>query len=122
MLDFDHVCRRSAPSVVAMIYPFTGDHQQKFYWGHEEILIPCYKNMADCMKRHSNADVLINFASLRSAYESTIETMKYPQVNKREKIGILMWIFFAIDSNDCHYCGRYSRTINTKNDTSSQAE
>ncbi|CAF1024122.1 unnamed protein product [Adineta ricciae] len=80
MLDFDHVCRRTKPSVVAMIYPFTGDHQQKFYWGHEEILIPCYKNMADCMKRHPDADVLINFASLRSAYESTIETMKYPQI------------------------------------------
>ncbi|UJR20924.1 hypothetical protein I4U23_024033 [Adineta vaga] len=80
MLDFDHVCRRTQPSVVALIYPFTGDHQQKFYWGHEEILIPCYKNMADCMKRHSDADVLINFASLRSAYESTIETMKYPQI------------------------------------------
>jgi ATP citrate (pro-S)-lyase len=80
MLDFDHVCRRSKPSVVAMIYPFTGDHQQKFYWGHEEILLPCYKNMADCMKRHPDADVLINFASLRSAYESTIETMKYAQI------------------------------------------
>ncbi|CAF1245211.1 unnamed protein product [Adineta ricciae] len=80
MLDFDHVCRRSQPSVVAMIYPFTGDHKQKFYWGHEEILLPCYKNMADCMKRHPDADVLINFASLRSAYDSTMETLKYPQI------------------------------------------
>ncbi|CAF4637082.1 unnamed protein product [Rotaria sp. Silwood1] len=80
MLDFDHVCRRTQPSVVAMIYPFTGDHKQKFYWGHEEILLPCYKNMADCMKRHAEADVLINFASLRSAYESTMETLKYPQI------------------------------------------
>ncbi|CAF0738649.1 unnamed protein product [Rotaria sordida] len=80
MLDFDHVCRRTQPSVVAMIYPFTGDHKQKFYWGHDEILLPCYKNMADCMKRHPEADVLINFASLRSAYESTMETLKYPQI------------------------------------------
>ncbi|CAF1184190.1 unnamed protein product [Adineta steineri] len=80
MLDFDHVCRRAQPSVVAMIYPFTGDHKQKFYWGHEEILLPCYKNMADCMKRHPDADVLINFASLRSAYDSTIETLRYPQI------------------------------------------
>jgi len=40
MLDFDFVCRRSDPSVVAMVYPFTGDHKQKFYWGHKEILIP----------------------------------------------------------------------------------
>ncbi|PSN32118.1 ATP-citrate synthase [Blattella germanica] len=40
MLDFDFVCRRTEPSVVAMVYPFTGDHKQKFYWGHKEILIP----------------------------------------------------------------------------------
>lgn len=40
MLDFDFVCSRSEPSVVAMVYPFTGDHKQKFYWGHKEILIP----------------------------------------------------------------------------------
>jgi ATP citrate (pro-S)-lyase len=93
MLDFDHVCRRSKPSVVAMIYPFTGDHQQKFYWGHEEILIPCYKNMADCMKRHPDADVLINFASLRSAYESTIETMKYSQVRNKIRIFFFSLLF-----------------------------
>ncbi|KAJ8313979.1 hypothetical protein KUTeg_008540 [Tegillarca granosa] len=80
MLDFDYVCSRKEPSVVAMIYPFTGDHKQKFYWGHKEILIPVYKNMADCMKKHSSADVLVSFASLRSAYESTVETMNYPQI------------------------------------------
>lgn len=80
MLDFDHVCSRKEPSVVAMIYPFTGDHKQKFYWGHREILIPCYKNMSDAMKKHPDADVLINFASLRSAYESTMETLSYPQI------------------------------------------
>lgn len=80
MLDFDHVCSRKEPSVVAMIYPFVGDHKQKFYWGHREILIPIYKSMSDCMKKHPDADVLINFASLRSAYESTMETLTYPQI------------------------------------------
>lgn len=80
MLDFDYVCSRREPSVVAMIYPFTGDHKQKFYWGHKEILVPVYKNMADAMKKHPQADVLINFASLRSAFESTMETMTYPQI------------------------------------------
>ncbi|CAI9728171.1 ATP-citrate synthase isoform X2 [Octopus vulgaris] len=80
MLDFDYVCSRDEPSVVAMMYPFTGDHRQKFYWGHKEILIPVYKNMADVMKKHPHADVLVNFASLRSAYESTMETLNYPQI------------------------------------------
>uniref|UniRef100_A0A8C2PN47 ATP-citrate synthase n=1 Tax=Cyprinus carpio TaxID=7962 RepID=A0A8C2PN47_CYPCA len=36
MLDFDYVCSRQEPSVAAMVYPFTGDHKQKFYWGHKE--------------------------------------------------------------------------------------
>ena len=35
MLDFDHVCSRKEPSVVAMVYPMSGDHKQKFYWGHK---------------------------------------------------------------------------------------
>ncbi|KAM4032396.1 ATP-citrate synthase isoform 2-T2 [Anomaloglossus baeobatrachus] len=80
MLDFDYICSRSEPSVSAMVYPFTGDHKQKFYWGHKEILIPVFKNMADAMRKHPEVDVLINFASLRSAYDSTMETMNYPQI------------------------------------------
>lgn len=80
MLDFDYVCSRSEPSVSAMVYPFTGDHKQKFYWGHKEILIPVFKNMADAMRKHPEVDVLINFASLRSAYDSSMETMNFPQI------------------------------------------
>ena len=37
--------------------------------------------MGDAMKKHPDADVLISFASLRSAYESTIEAMSFPQVS-----------------------------------------
>uniref|UniRef100_A0A673XIW2 ATP-citrate synthase n=1 Tax=Salmo trutta TaxID=8032 RepID=A0A673XIW2_SALTR len=81
MLDFDYVCSRDEPSVAAMVYPFTGDHKQKFYWGHKEILIPVYKNMADAMKKHPEVDVLISFASLRSAFDSTMETMQYSQIH-----------------------------------------
>jgi len=32
------------------------------------------------MKLYPDADVLLSFASLRSAYESTVEAMEYPQV------------------------------------------
>lgn len=80
MLDFDFICRREEPSVVAMVYPFTGDHKQKFYWGHKEILIPVYKKMSDAISRHRDVDVMVNFASLRSAYESTLEVLEYPQI------------------------------------------
>jgi len=80
MLDFDFVCRRKNPSVVAMVYPFTGDHKQKFYWGHGEVFISVYKSMEDAMKKNPKADVMINFASLRSAYDSTLEAMNYAQI------------------------------------------
>ncbi|WAR09851.1 ACLY-like protein [Mya arenaria] len=56
------------------------DFDYKFYWGHKEVLVPVYKNMDDCMKKHPSADVLVSFASLRSAYDSTVETMKYQQI------------------------------------------
>ena len=35
MLDFDYVCRRAEPSVVASTYPFTGDNKQKYYFGQK---------------------------------------------------------------------------------------
>lgn len=73
-------CSRAEPSVVAMVYPFSGDHKQKFYWGQKEILIPVYKNMSDAINKHKQVDVVVNFASLRSAYDSTMEVLDYKQI------------------------------------------
>lgn len=36
--------------------------------------------MEDAMAKNKDADVLVNFASLRSAYDSTIETLNFPQI------------------------------------------
>ena len=36
--------------------------------------------MSEAMHKHPDADVMVSFASLRSAYDSTIEAMKFPQV------------------------------------------
>lgn len=80
MLDFDYVCERKRPSVAALVYPFSGNHRQKFYYGHKEIMIPVYKEMAEAMNKHPDADVMINFASLRSAYDATLEAMQFPQI------------------------------------------
>jgi len=81
MMDFDYVCQREQPSVACMVYPMVGgDSKQNFYWGHKEILVPVYKRMEDAMRKHPDADVMVNFASLRSAYDSTLEAMNYPQI------------------------------------------
>lgn len=63
-----------------MVYPFSGDHKQKFYWGHQEILLPVYKQMSDAINKHKTVDVVVNFASLRSAYDSTMEVLDYKQI------------------------------------------
>ena len=71
------------PSVACMVYPMVGgDSKQNFYWGHKEILVPVYKKMEDAMRKHPEADVMVNFASLRSAYDSTLEAMNYPQIRE----------------------------------------
>ncbi len=45
---------------------------------------PCppavYKEMSEAVRRHPDAAVLINFASLRSAYEATMEAMTFDKV------------------------------------------
>jgi len=79
MLDFDYVCQRKEPSVKAMVYPFSGNHNQKFYYGHKEIMIPVFSKMAVAVEKIPDASVLVNFASLRSAYDATVDALQYPQ-------------------------------------------
>lgn len=80
MLDFDYSCGRETPSVAAMIYPFGGHHIQKFYWGTKETLLPVYTSVDEAVKKHSEVDVVVNFASSRSVYSSTLEILSYPQI------------------------------------------
>ncbi|CAH4034477.1 ATP-citrate synthase [Pieris brassicae] len=80
MLDFDYISRRSEPSVVAIVYPFTADHKQKYYFGNKEVFIPVFCDMDVAMRKHQEATVLVNFASLRSAFDSTMQAMQHPQI------------------------------------------
>ena len=82
MLDFDYCCGRERPSVAGMIYPFSGNHSQKFYWGTKEVMVPVYQHMEEAMRVNPDVDVLINFASFRSAYDSSMETLNYPQIRE----------------------------------------
>ena len=74
MLDFDYLCRKDAPSVVAMITPERSGYE-KFFWGTTEITIPRLQSLAEVTKRWPNADVMVNFASQRSAFDSTMEAL-----------------------------------------------
>ncbi|KAF9041490.1 citrate synthase-like protein [Panaeolus papilionaceus] len=80
MLDFDYSCGRDSPSVAAMIYPFGGHHIQKFYWGTKETLLPVYTSFQEAVAKHPDVDVVVNFASSRSVYSSTLECLEFSQI------------------------------------------
>ncbi len=80
MLDFDYASRRETPSVAAIINPTGADGFTKFFFGTREILIPVYKTLEKAAKMHPNVDVMINFASFRSAAPSTEEALAIPQL------------------------------------------
>ncbi|POS84340.1 Citrate synthase [Erysiphe pulchra] len=80
MLDFDFICKRSTPSVAGIIYTFGGQFVSKMYWGTSETLLPVYQNVEKAMAKHPDVDTIVNFASSRSVYSSTLELMEYPQI------------------------------------------
>lgn len=80
MLDFDYAAGRKTPSVAAMINPTGRDSLQKFFFGPGEVLIPVFKDMKAAAKKHRNVDVLISFASFRSAPQSVEEAFEISQL------------------------------------------
>jgi len=74
MLDFDYICRRETPSVVAIVNP-TREGLHKCFWGTKEILLPMYKTLEEATKLHPEANFMVNFASFRSAYPTTKEAL-----------------------------------------------
>ncbi|KFY39855.1 hypothetical protein V495_05727 [Pseudogymnoascus sp. VKM F-4514 (FW-929)] len=80
MLDFDFICKRTTPSVAGIIYTFGGQFVSKMYWGTSETLLPVYQSVDKAMAKHSDVDTVVNFASSRSVYQSTMELMEYPQI------------------------------------------
>ncbi|MDO8554188.1 MAG: citrate/2-methylcitrate synthase [Candidatus Micrarchaeota archaeon] len=80
MLDFDHICKREKPSIAGVIQP--GSHGfHKAFFGTKEILIPIYSSISHASSNHPQTDVLINFASFRSAFSSSKEALNSKTIN-----------------------------------------
>jgi len=75
MLDFDYLCRREKPSVACVVNP-AREGYIKVFFGLREILIPMYRSLREAVKNHPDADVMINFSSYRSAYDTTMEALR----------------------------------------------
>ena len=74
MLDFDFLCERK-PSVAAIVHPGKkGMH--KAFLGQTEMLIPIYNSLHEAAEKHPQSEVLINFASHRSAHYAAKEALE----------------------------------------------
>ncbi|KAL6761489.1 citrate synthase-like protein [Haematococcus lacustris] len=76
MLDFDFVCGRSTPSIACIVVPGSTGGFHKLFFGKSEIAIPVYGSIEEAARKHPKADVFINYASFRSATESSMEALK----------------------------------------------
>lgn len=81
MLDFDYICARDVPSVAAIVSQGAppGGFQKAFF-GKKEIAIPVYGSINEAAHAHPNADVFLNFASYRSAYQSSFVALSQPSI------------------------------------------
>jgi len=75
MLDYDYVIKRETPSVAAIVAPTSSNKFEKFFWGGDEIMVPVYKSTTEAKAAQPQADVLLNFASFRTAYNVTNEAL-----------------------------------------------
>ncbi len=75
MLDYDYVINRAKPSVAAIVAPTASTKFEKFFYGPDEIMIPLYRSTAEAAADFPASDVLLNFASFRTAYDVTMEAI-----------------------------------------------
>ncbi len=78
MIDFDYLANREIPSVAAVINPSQEEMTvfHKAFFGAKEIVIPVYKTLKLALLKQPQADVMIDFSSYRSAYNSSKEALE----------------------------------------------
>jgi succinyl-CoA synthetase alpha subunit len=80
MLDFDFACNREKPSVAAIVNPSRGGWHKAFF-GQKEILLPMYRTISEATETHPEVDTMVNFASQRSAFPTTMEALDNRKIN-----------------------------------------
>jgi len=81
MLDFDYLSGRERPSVACVVDPAGSKRaDMHVFFGKTEIRIPMRNNLVDAGQDYPSADVVINFASFRSAYKVSREVLDMPTV------------------------------------------
>ena len=75
MLDYDYIVGRK-PSISAIVAPTRSQRFHKCFYGTDEILIPVYRSVEQAAAAHPEADVMVNFASFRTAYGETMAALE----------------------------------------------
>ncbi|NOR57888.1 MAG: ATP citrate synthase [Sulfurimonas sp.] len=75
MLDYDYTISRETPSVAVIVAPTSSNKFEKFFYGPNEVMIPMVRTTAEAAAAFPKADVLLNFASFRTAYDVTMEAI-----------------------------------------------
>jgi ATP citrate (pro-S)-lyase len=75
MLDFDYMCGNLDRTVVCIIEERQSkDTMEPFFYGNNSVLIPVYTSLELAIENH-NPEIIINFLSFRSAYDSTLKIL-----------------------------------------------
>lgn len=78
VLDFDALCGRATPSIIAIVG--STKRFEKFFFGKGEVLIPCYRTIAEAKQMVPDVEWLFNVTSARRAYQTTQDFFThYPQ-------------------------------------------
>lgn len=77
IIDFDAMSGREQPSIVGIVG--VNKRYEKYFWGNEEVLIPCFGSIAEAKHALPQVDWLLNITSARRAYATTEEFFEaYP--------------------------------------------
>lgn len=80
ILDFDALSGKDKPSIVGIVG--SNKRYEKYFWQGGEVLIPCYKTIAEAKQVLPVVDWLLNITSARRAYQTTVDFFAaYPQAH-----------------------------------------
>jgi ATP-citrate lyase alpha-subunit len=80
MLDYEYLCSRPTPSIICTIHPTDSKKFILAYYGDKPYIIPQYNSIEDAYQEHKECDLMLNFASFRSAGKITSEASKYYKI------------------------------------------
>jgi ATP citrate (pro-S)-lyase len=71
IIDFDKLCGKSEPSIIGIVG--SSKRFEKYFWGNDEVLIPCFKTIQDAKSSLRSVDWLLNITSGRRAHQTTVD-------------------------------------------------